>query len=361
MGDLIAQNGGFTGLTIITVLFLLTASLLVAGNLTVDRKARHVFIVCLLSLTLITLSDWLNYNLQGTHPELRIFHIVSMAATFAVAPILPVAIAHTIFPPSRAIRWVAPMLGAHALFEVANVFGGFVFSVDATNTYHRGELYALYMLAYSVSAVYLCVQSVRAGVVYQSGNRGTVLAVLLVLVSGVTIQIMYPSVRTSWPSVSMAVVLYFIYYTEMVFTTDALTMLLNRHAFDEFLASPQLPCTIVIVDVDQFKGINDTYGHAFGDVCLKTIAKLLLKAYGSHGRVYRTGGDEFTVILTRRPERVAELEEKLSAGLDKAREKEGRLPTVSQGHAVAALGCHDLKQVIEAADQAMYETKRSNR
>ena len=125
MGDLIAQNASFTGLTAITVLFLVTASLLVAGNLTVGRKARRVFIVCLTSLALITLADWLNYILRGTHPELRAFHILSMAATFAVAPILPVAIAHTIFPPSRAIRWVAPMLGAHALFEVANVFGGF--------------------------------------------------------------------------------------------------------------------------------------------------------------------------------------------------------------------------------------------
>ena len=335
MGEIIAQHKEFTALNVITIGFLITAILLAAGNRTVGRKSKNVFIACFATLAFVCAFDW-------------------------VAPLFPTVIAQTIFPPSRAVRPIFIVLCAQMALEAASIFGGFTFYVDASNTYHRGELYGLYILSYSISAVYLCVQSVRAGAIYQSSNKSAVLAILVLLFTGVAIQLLDPTVRTSWPAVSMAVALYFIYYCEMVLTTDALTHLLNRHAFDEFLSAPRLPCTVVIVDVDHFKYVNDTYGHAFGDVCLAAIARRLLKVYGSSGLVYRTGGDEFTVIVTKRPERVEELEERLVEELAQERAREQRLPTVSQGHATAVEG-QDVRRTIEAADQSMYATKRANR
>ena len=361
MVELIFAHKSFSGLTAITVTFLIAASFLVSSNRSIGHKERSAFVFCLVSLTFIALFDWANYLLAGTHPEFRPFHLVTMAVTFAVAPMLPVSIAHAIFPPSKAFRWVGPILIAQAVLEVATIFLELVFTVDATNTYHRGNLYIVYMATYCLSAIYLSVQSIRAGATYQCSSRLTICAILFVLFSGVIIQIVDPSVRTTWPSVAMAVVLYFVYYCEMVFTTDSLTMLLNRHSYDEFLRSPQLPCTIVAVDVNLFKQVNDTHGHAFGDVCLATIAQQILRVYSRYGKCYRTGGDEFTVVLTSHQDRVDALEGALVESLDKARQKEPRLPGVSQGHASADVGCTDIKSVIEQADQMMYERKRTSR
>lgn len=63
----------------------------------------------------------------------------------------------------------------------------------------------------------------------------------------------------------MGVVLFFQLYADMVLRTDSLTGLLNRHAYGEFLADPPLPRAVVLIDVNNFKRVSDTYGHPFGD------------------------------------------------------------------------------------------------
>ena len=54
---------------------------------------------------------------------------------------------------------------------------------------------------------------------------------------------------------------------------------------------------LIVFDLDNFKYINDTYGHQAGDQCLKVIAECLKKAYSRYGNCYRIGGDEFCVLF----------------------------------------------------------------
>jgi diguanylate cyclase (GGDEF)-like protein len=84
-------------------------------------------------------------------------------------------------------------------------------------------------------------------------------------------------------------------------TTDFLTGLPNRRAFvaalDTAMAHPGASFALAILDLDRFKAVNDTFGHAVGDQLLKEVAKRLVKAVGSRGVVARLGGDEFGVLL----------------------------------------------------------------
>lgn len=83
---------------------------------------------------------------------------------------------------------------------------------------------------------------------------------------------------------------------------DALTGLLNRAAFDEalsdslLLTTPEAPVTVVLIDLDLFKPINDTHGHAAGDHVLSVIAERLRSAIPD-GQVARLGGDEFVALM----------------------------------------------------------------
>ena len=84
--------------------------------------------------------------------------------------------------------------------------------------------------------------------------------------------------------------------------TDALTGLLNRQGFsqameDYFRRHGASPCVVGILDIDDFKLINDVYGHAAGDQVLKDIARNLLAAFPEDSMIGRSGGDEFTFLL----------------------------------------------------------------
>lgn len=360
MPALFETHREFTGFTIVTILFLAAGGVLVASNRTVDRSARNVFLFSTVALSCISLIDWFDYVLAVQLPATRVIHVVSMAFTFMVAPAIPVMIANTIFP-ERHVRWVTIVLVVQALLEVATIFGGFVFWVDDANVYHRGPLYVVYMATYILSAVYLSVQSIRAGRLYQSANMLSILAILLCMAVGVGIQVWDSSVRTTWTAVAMAVLLYFLFYVEMVLRTDALTKQLNRHSYDEFLKRPPLPCVVVLVDLDNFKHVNDTFGHAFGDECLQVISAQIRKAYGAFGLCYRTGGDEFCVVVTKRLDEVGLMGDALQDYVAKEQAKDGRIPGVSVGYARADEGCEDIKKVINAADEHMYETKHARK
>lgn len=83
--------------------------------------------------------------------------------------------------------------------------------------------------------------------------------------------------------------------------TDSLTELLTRGAAEAMVRSVlelgDQPCTMMIMDVDDFKSLNDTYGHSFGDAVLETIGHLLRSSFRSTDYVCRLGGDEFMVFV----------------------------------------------------------------
>ena len=81
---------------------------------------------------------------------------------------------------------------------------------------------------------------------------------------------------------------------------DALTGLFNRGAYDMLMESVDTAhIALILIDVDYFKEVNDTYGHAVGDRVLKRVAELLKHAFRSVDIICRLGGDEFAVIMTR--------------------------------------------------------------
>ena len=141
---------------------------------------------------------------------------------------------------------------------------------------------------------------------------------------------------------------------------DALTGLPNRRAFDEQLdrlleEDGDDPVTVTLLDVDGFKTVNDTGGHATGDEVLATLARIFLRAVRANEHVYRIGGDEFAVILAGGTEAGVRAGERI---LQAARlQRRGRnLPTLSGGVAHSA-GIESKQELLARADAALYQAK----
>jgi diguanylate cyclase len=147
---------------------------------------------------------------------------------------------------------------------------------------------------------------------------------------------------------------------------DPLTGAANRGAFDkrcqEWLKSGLLQFSILLIDVDDFKKVNDTFGHPEGDRVLVAVAEALQTTVrSSQDMVARIGGDEFAVLALDLPLRGAEgLFARFVAALNKASKAENPpVPAVSLSGGVAEFSAGDtVKSLVQRADDALYEAKR---
>ncbi len=150
-------------------------------------------------------------------------------------------------------------------------------------------------------------------------------------------------------------------------STDGLTGIANRRAFDSILEREVARATrngstvsLVMLDIDRFKQLNDTYGHQKGDDVLRAVAARLARACREYDTAARYGGDEFAMILPNcSPEEAVVAAERLRLAVA---ESHSMLPvTVSGGIATFPIDGSDAVSVVTAADEALYTSKRTGR
>lgn len=147
---------------------------------------------------------------------------------------------------------------------------------------------------------------------------------------------------------------------------DSMTDLLNRGSFEQILniyESGDPTFALILVDVDTFKSVNDTYGHAMGDQILKKVANLLKNAFRSIDYVCRIGGDEFAVIMV---EMTSDLQytisDKINAINEELAKAEDGLPKVSLSVGVAFADRENPgESIFKDADKALYRIKENGR
>ena len=146
---------------------------------------------------------------------------------------------------------------------------------------------------------------------------------------------------------------------------DTLTGLYNRNFFDrkgqEFLDKAAFPVTAIMSDCNYLKRVNDTYGHEYGDLMLKRVARILRENLAEENIIIRVGGDEFLMLCQHCTAPQAELlihrlEQKLAA------ESDDRLPlSVAFGSITLDAAPADLQNAYGEADHIMYQNKHKDR
>lgn len=144
---------------------------------------------------------------------------------------------------------------------------------------------------------------------------------------------------------------------------DGLTGILNRRAFDQICKSStekRQKIALLLVDMDNFKGINDNFGHLGGDNALKALAKALKETFRESDYVARVGGDEFAAILPDcEPVAKDAIKRKIASINEKLSLLDEKPVSVSVG--VAFSSCGFTKELYDKADKALYAVKEKGK
>ena len=237
-------------------------------------------------------------------------------------------------------------------------------------TYHRGELYSIHVIT---AVVYLLLATgmifYYAGKLDKAGARKAYSLLGFIVTPAVTIMIQALVYGLSLIPFGLTTSLLIIFIQQIIgmITKDHLTGLDNHRAFEKKLAEcvqnrpEESELFVMMIDANDFKGINDTFGHDVGDEALAHIAAALRRASTYQDYLARLGGDEFVIIGTRLE--LHEIEELCINIQEEMKVENIGLPymlSVSVGYEVYNHKKHKNGSALyQGADAKMYENKRA--
>ena len=256
---------------------------------------------------------------------------------------------------------------------IANIFGGFLFSFDGNNVYSReplGYIFYVYLTASYLTSIGLYY---RFRAVHGRTQFFPIWMFLAPLFLAIFIQIPFYGISVTFLGCAVGLVSIYLNLLSKQSLVDSLTGLYNSAYIEHVMiiarSGRKYAYSGIMLDIDQFKQINDRFGHSAGDDALFDTAKMILNAADRDSLAFRFAGDEFIVLLKapadKRDEleaKTAALEERIRAEADKFNQK-GEKPYevhFSMGHTLYDPSKSD-DEFFRAMDAKMYEEKNQKR
>lgn len=345
---------------IAALLFLL--GILNTGTILNNRRKRPFTYAIALTIVII-LAEAGSILAAGGGSVVRTINIICNILGFALTPLIPLVLLYIVEAPAhRPPKWLLLPTVINVVAVVLSPFYRLVFHIDAQNQYFRGDYFFIFVLVYIINLFYLILGTLHLGKKYNYPISRKIVALSLFTIVGTSVQLVYPWVYSSWHCVTVALFLYFLLLAEFDSSFDTLTGLYNRAAFNK--AAKRMVnakgFSVIVLDINDFKTINDTYGHEYGDVVIKAVAEIIREAFSQCGTCYRVGGDEFYIICnTTDSNKLEDLLKKMTSAIIVRREVDSRLPMVSYGFSIYRGGeTPDIRQKFEEADHQMYSFKK---
>ncbi len=366
---------------IILLLVILFTQRLTTGSSAAQRRFNMLIYTTMVMLVV----DAFCWNIDGkqfnfawelNYAAETIYYTLHLVLPFLWANYVEIALSPNLKAAKRRINIIATPLLIFILLLPLNIKYEFLFIIDDANIYHR--TFGVYIYA-ALSYSYLAYASIRAlikaknSVWVEDRRRCYTIAFFAVFpFIGGLIQLAFYGVSLNWILAAVSILLVYIDSQNRQISADPLTGLNNRRELTRFLLKETREqqsngtITLVMMDVDGFKQINDTYGHFYGDGVLIAVADILKTSLKNTDLfLARYGGDEFCIVM---PAESKISPKELIEGIDQNIEQwnkqhDSEKPiSLSIGHADwDELNDKTYESLIARADKKMYEAKRNKK
>lgn len=266
--------------------------------------------------------------------------------------------------------WIAPIQLAVIIFSILSIKGDYIFRFTDGNHYERGSyFYVIPVLTYGlILLTMLRVINLRKRV--HKGDLYALLVFPIPPIIGGIFQISFEGLSLIFPGVALSLLIVYIYIQSKLTNTDHLTGLFNRREYDRMISikleNLRKGYCIggILLDIDDFKKINDQFLHHVGDQALVEFAEILRRSVNKDDFIARTGGDEFAIIFeSKDPTMLEQILNRLDQELNDFNQKKEHLYKlhVSTGGLIFNRDEHKtLTNFFKILDQNMYEMKEEN-
>ena len=353
-------------LDLISIVLLVFAVMLAQRNLQSNPRNRW-YILSAFSLLVVLGTELFAYRVDGFGFSWQIaFHRITNVLGFSLSPLvcyfLFLFIGYSQYRRRRPVL-LFPFI-INAVLSIASYWTGWSFFVDQQNVYRRGPLFFLATLVmffyYGLCIIYL-IKTLRR---YEASDRLLLFFIMALPIAGFAVQMFFPKVLTLWPTIALSLLLFYLFFLEQQYSIDTLTLLRNRSIFLrdllDYQQSRKGSTTVVVLDVNYLKKVNDTQGHKAGDELLVLSGYLIEQCFRGVGTAYRVGGDEFAVISTMDDSKeVGKALDLLNTQLGLANKNRTSPLSLAVGWAWCESSLGNLYNTYVAADNAMYRNKEA--
>ena len=357
--DLIASSA-------INIVMLLILLYLIFNNTVMSSKTMKAYIIVTIMTIIIIIAEIATniFDLSGS--KFRTYNIIANIIGFSISPLISVILA-VVFDEKlyKKIKYIIIPSILNAAVFILSPWTSWTFSISMNNEYFRGPCFSVYVVTYIFGLIILMISNYNQCAKFQLSEKIFLVILYLIIIIGTTIQVLFPSIHSTWHSISLVLVMYYLFQRELQFKYDVVTNLLNRQEFEKNLKHLKKSENIgvILLDLDNFKKINDTYGHLVGDYCLKISGEIIKKSFSKIGHCYRIGGDEFCVIAPNIEENdINKCIKCMVNDIDDARINDPVMPTISCGYSISTRNAsQDILKSVEEADSNMYLCKNMSK
>lgn len=368
MGGSKVQNPIFALITssAINILMLLILLYLILKNTVMSVGKTKAYIAVIILTVIVIIAELSTSVLDLLGATFRIPNIIANIVGFSLSTCIPVLLA-MVFDEKLygKLKCICMPIALNFVLLISSAWTGWIFFISMDNQYTRGPLFGIYIITYLCGLVVLMISNHHQLLQFQDTERAFLMMLYAIFFIGTTVQILFPFIHSTWHCITLVLVMYYLFQRELQFKYDIVAEVLNRQAFDKKLKAISATdhSGIILFDLDGFKKINDTYGHAKGDYYLKTAAGIIKNSFKDIGQCYRIGGDEFCVLAQNTSEgAIHECINLMLQSLKKAREADTIMPIISYGYSIYSKGeQRDILLSFQEADKKMYTCKKNRR